>query len=134
MMHTRSLLAFHRPTLSFRHYDSSSGVNRPAARRLARALRVAVAPGAGAEPILVDVMCPRQVNGYDCGVYVLALARWLCERHTAGSDIAAEEAMLASWLTPQHVTAFRAACAAEVQRMVDAQAAAATAAPKLPRT
>ncbi|KAG2496563.1 hypothetical protein HYH03_005385 [Edaphochlamys debaryana] len=76
-----SLLAYHRPSNTLRHYDSSPGSgNEPNARRLAAAVGPALAGRSSPAPLLVQVgAMPRQVNGHDCGVYVLAMARALCE-------------------------------------------------------
>ncbi|KXZ55423.1 hypothetical protein GPECTOR_3g74 [Gonium pectorale] len=90
-----SLLVFHRPSNTLRHYDSSpGGGNARAARALAAAVGPALAAcgsgdgGGGASaaaavkaapPGLMEVGCmPCQANGYDCGVYVLAVARAVC--------------------------------------------------------
>ncbi|KAG2424214.1 hypothetical protein HXX76_014745 [Chlamydomonas incerta] len=85
-----SLLVFHRPSNTLRHYDSSAGSgNTAAARRLAAAVGPALArPGAGGAaaggggaPGFVGVEdMPHQTNGYDCGVYVLAVARAAAEQ------------------------------------------------------
>ena len=51
---------------------------------------------------------PAQENGFDCGLYLLAVAEAACE--WAGLDaerLHAEEARLRSWLTPQAVRELR---------------------------
>lgn len=70
-----SLLAFSAADATFRHYDSCAGSNRGAAQRVFQA----ASPPDGC---LVEQPTPQQRNGYDCGVYVLALARLLCQRHS----------------------------------------------------
>ncbi len=104
----RSLLVFHRASHTLRHYDSSPGAgNTRAARRLAAAVGPALLTGGGhaasggsgsgggggggggggskagaaSAPRYVDVSMPSQTNSYDCGVYVLAMARAVCEWH-----------------------------------------------------
>ncbi|KAL6905793.1 hypothetical protein ACP4OV_003394 [Aristida adscensionis] len=66
----------------FVHHDSLRGApNLPAAARLADALRpllVAGASGPRRRVPLVEGPTPRQTNGYDCGVYVMAIARAIC--------------------------------------------------------
>ncbi|PNG99960.1 NEDD8-specific protease 1, partial [Tetrabaena socialis] len=90
-----SLLVFHRPSNTLRHYDSSAGCNTRPARQLASAIGPALAGGSGqaaaagpdpalgpapALPRYVEVAgVPQQSNGYDCGAYVLALADAVCE-------------------------------------------------------
>ena len=108
----RSLLVFHRPSNTLRHYDSSGGSgNAAAAKRLAAAVGPALQPpgaggggsgssgsgssgtgssgASGGGPRFVEVVdTPRQCNGYDCGVYVLAVARAACERWCLGPAVA----------------------------------------------
>jgi sentrin-specific protease 8 len=69
-----SLLAYCAADDTFRHYDSLSGTNRHAAQRVFNAAK---RPGSK----LWEQATPQQQNGYDCGMYVLALARLLCQRH-----------------------------------------------------
>ncbi|KAL5226074.1 hypothetical protein ABZP36_012713 [Zizania latifolia] len=64
----------------FVHHDSLPGANLPAARRLAAALRPLL-PAASAthnRVPLIEGPTPRQTNCYDCGVFVLAVARAIC--------------------------------------------------------
>ncbi|KAJ1273659.1 hypothetical protein BS78_05G001500 [Paspalum vaginatum] len=67
----------------FVHHDSLPGApNLPAAARLADALRPLLLPSDSrrrkvAVP-LVEGPTPKQRNGYDCGVYVMAIARAIC--------------------------------------------------------
>jgi hypothetical protein len=86
---------------------------------------------------------PRQSNGYDCGVYVLAVARAVCEWWAAGvgwgadraggesspagreAEWEAMERRLHGWLTPGYVTGLRR----EMRELVRAKAALAAAGP-----
>ncbi|KAH6765591.1 Cysteine proteinases superfamily protein [Perilla frutescens var. hirtella] len=72
-----SLLAFERNANAFAHHDSSSSsFNAANAKRVYRAVTSYTAPGA----TFVDwPNTPKQVNGYDCGVYVTAITRSICE-------------------------------------------------------
>jgi sentrin-specific protease 8 len=66
-------------SLRFVHHDSIRGApNLPVARRLADALGPLVADAQGRAPPLVEGPTPSQTNGYDCGVYVMAIARAIC--------------------------------------------------------
>jgi sentrin-specific protease 8 len=73
----------------FVHHDSLGVVNVPAARCLAAALRPLLPDAANGAP-LVEGPTPTQVNGHDCGVYVLAVARAICNwwrnRREGGTD------------------------------------------------
>ncbi|KAL4592223.1 hypothetical protein LXL04_005211 [Taraxacum kok-saghyz] len=73
-----SLLAFERTNNVFVHHDSFNGLNNNHAKRLYE--RVVGYLGGGMNMIqYVDtVRTPQQVNGYDCGVYVLAIAKEIC--------------------------------------------------------
>lgn len=124
-----SLLVYFGGVDTFRHYDSSPGRgSRSAATRLHRAVQNVLVP-TGQECPLVHVSdMPHQENGYDCGVYVMAMADAICARtqrmlqgsREAGSsghgrngfwshsDIESWERGLSSWLTSQLVAEFRA--------------------------
>lgn len=115
-----SLLAFDRRSNAFWHVDSApgGGRNRGAARMLAGALsplvrdRRAAAAGGGVEvrhPAFEEVEgAPRQDNGYDCGVYVMACARAVCESWSADpAGLAAALPRLREAVTPAAVAALR---------------------------
>ncbi|KAK3121186.1 hypothetical protein QOZ80_8BG0647820 [Eleusine coracana subsp. coracana] len=68
-----------RATPRFVHHDSIRGApNLPVAGRLAEALGPLLADASGKVPPLVEGPTPGQTNGYDCGVYVMAVARAIC--------------------------------------------------------
>ena len=116
-----SLLAFDRRTNVFLHLDSApgGGGNRGAARQLAGALSPLVrdqpAAGGGSSgqqlrlPRFEEVEgAPRQENGYDCGVYVMALARQLCALYAeAPGALGAQLPRLREAVTPAAVRALR---------------------------
>lgn len=104
-----SLLAYSPADRTFHHFDSMAGSNRQAA---AAVVAGAAVPGARLKEV---ADAPQQANGFDCGLYVLALARLLCQRYAtavaaAGGGAAAEPlsfAVAAGEVTPQGVAALR---------------------------
>lgn len=99
-----SLLAWSAGDGIFRHYDSMAGSNAAAAQRVAHAAAAAL-PGR-ARARVVEQYGPQQQNAYDCGVYVLALARLLCARYAAdGPGISFEVAEDA--VSPADITVLR---------------------------
>ncbi|KAL4458549.1 hypothetical protein ABPG75_013414 [Micractinium tetrahymenae] len=120
-----SLLAWSAADGAFRHYDSMAGSNVGAARRVADAAAAAL-PGRARARVL-EQRGPQQQNAFDCGVYVLALARLLAARHAAdGPSISFEVAPDA--VSPADVTAVRQ----EVYALIASKAAAAGTAGGLP--
>lgn len=71
-----SLLAFEKTTNLFVHHDSFGGLNKNHAKRLYKTL----VPYMGvSETGYMECGCsPQQANGYDCGLYVLAIAKEIC--------------------------------------------------------
>lgn len=78
-----SLLAFYREANVFVHHDSNRGMNKYHAKRLYNAVsRFTRGLDSASDPSYVEcVESPQQVNGYDCGVYVTAIARTICSWH-----------------------------------------------------
>lgn len=73
----------------FVHHDSIAGApNLPIAARLADALRPLLSGSNSKRDTvpLIEGPTPRQTNGYDCGVYVMAIARALCAWWKNGQD------------------------------------------------
>eukprot|EP00240_Pyramimonas_obovata_P007727 CAMPEP_0118924856 /NCGR_PEP_ID=MMETSP1169-20130426/2796_1 /TAXON_ID=36882 /ORGANISM="Pyramimonas obovata, Strain CCMP722" /LENGTH=178 /DNA_ID=CAMNT_0006865995 /DNA_START=844 /DNA_END=1377 /DNA_ORIENTATION=- len=68
-----SLLTFWRGR--FFHCDSAAGLNRSVAQQLAAQVGPHLASGSASK--VVDAKTVQQVNGYDCGVHVMANARAL---------------------------------------------------------
>lgn len=81
-----SLLAYSAAGNTFHHYDSMAGSNRQAAGAVYQAAVAAAPPGAR----FVEERAPQQVNGYDCGVHVLAVAQLLCQRAAGGQAMGME--------------------------------------------
>ncbi|KAK4338841.1 hypothetical protein RND71_040303 [Anisodus tanguticus] len=72
-----SLLAFDRNSNVFVHHDSSSGcMNEYHSKQVYKVTLPYIATNATYKEC-PDT--PKQVNGYDCGVYVLAIARVICQ-------------------------------------------------------
>lgn len=80
-----SLLAFERNANVFVHHDSNRGMNRRHAKRLYNAVvgYIGVSDSASEATYLECTDSPQQVNGYDCGLYVAAIARVICSWHTS---------------------------------------------------
>ena len=122
-----SLLSFTPFDNTFRHYDSLAGTNRRAARRVFDAASAA-RPGCQ----LLEAAAPRQSNGYDCGVFVLAMARLLAQRFQQQGPAAMSHALVdptgsssgGGEMSPAGITALRR----EVLHLIEARAAAAAAA------
>lgn len=57
------------------HHDSFEGANSPFALRLADILQPFVPPGT----YFVEGETPQQINSFDCGIYVIAIARSICQ-------------------------------------------------------
>ncbi|KAA0035294.1 NEDD8-specific protease 1 [Cucumis melo var. makuwa] len=77
-----SLLAFYREANIFVHHDSNKGMNKYDAKRLYKAVARFMNDGSNStsNPSYMEcVESPQQVNGYDCGVYVTAIARSICK-------------------------------------------------------
>lgn len=81
-----SLLAYYRAKDVFVHHDSMQGMNGSHAKQLYKRVKGFVGPTA----TFVEGSTPRQENGYDCGLYVVAIAgviaRWHLQHAAAASD------------------------------------------------
>lgn len=75
-----SLLAFERNANKFFHHDSNRGMNSIHAKRLYNAVvNFMSVSGSATKPVYQECnSSPQQMNGYDCGLYVLAIARVIC--------------------------------------------------------
>lgn len=80
-----SLLVYDRPSNLFVHHDSLNGLNGRCARRLFSAVKDLVG-GDGGEGRFVEGRTPQQRNGFDCGLFVMAVARAVCEWRERGGE------------------------------------------------
>ncbi|KAL5711259.1 Ulp1 peptidase [Ranunculus cassubicifolius] len=78
-----SLLAYVRKKNVFVHHDSSGGLNRWHAKSLSKVVAKYLSSGGSSgsdDPTYIDFNeTPQQRNGYDCGLYVTAIAKIICE-------------------------------------------------------
>ncbi|KAG7534919.1 Ulp1 protease family C-terminal catalytic domain [Arabidopsis thaliana x Arabidopsis arenosa] len=77
-----SLLVYYKEANTFVHHDSFMGVNKWSAKQLFKAVSPFVSNGDASYKECTDT--PQQKNGYDCGVFLLAIARVICEWFSAG--------------------------------------------------
>ncbi|ESQ42324.1 hypothetical protein EUTSA_v10014584mg [Eutrema salsugineum] len=78
-----SLLVYYKEANSFFHHDSLMGMNKRNAEKLFKAVSPFVSNGDAAYRECNDTT-PQQKNGYDCGVYVLAIAQVVCQWFSSG--------------------------------------------------
>ncbi|EOA13952.1 hypothetical protein CARUB_v10027072mg [Capsella rubella] len=76
-----SLLVYYKDANTFFHHDSLMGVNKWSAKQLFEAVSPFVSDGDAVYREYNET--PQQKNGYDCGVYLLAIARVVCEWFTS---------------------------------------------------
>lgn len=65
-----STLIFDKQSKQFFHYDSIGGSNICNARKIADKILLYMT-GESVKTVITEVKCPQQVNGYDCGIYML---------------------------------------------------------------
>lgn len=78
-----SLLAFERNANVFVHHDSYGGINSRHAKRLYKAIAGYMGTDDHCKYLEWD-KTPQQVNGYDCGLYVAAIAKAICSWYGSG--------------------------------------------------
>ncbi|KAM1027726.1 hypothetical protein FF1_040427 [Malus domestica] len=106
-----SLLAFERDSNVFVHHDSNGGMNRRHAKKLYDAVVDFMSVSSSAtKPTYQECSdSPQQVNGYDCGLFVLAIARVICSWY--GSKDKGEQTLwfhaVREQVTPSVVAAMR---------------------------
>lgn len=120
-----SLLAWSAADSNFRHYDSLAGSNAAAAQRVADAAAAGL-PGRARARVL-EQHGPQQQNAFDCGVYVLAVARLLCARY-ATDGLGVSFHVPPDAISPADVTSLRQ----EIYTLIASKAAEAGSAGGLP--
>ncbi|KAJ4807586.1 NEDD8-specific protease 1 [Rhynchospora pubera] len=84
-----SLLVCHVPSRLFAHHDSSGRLNSPHARHLFHSLNpFFISPQ---DFRYIEGPTPMQTNGYDCGLYVMAIARCVCQWYYQGKNKAPDD-------------------------------------------
>ncbi|KAE8734802.1 NEDD8-specific protease 1 [Hibiscus syriacus] len=75
-----SLLVYYRSANVFVHHDSSQQMNKRHAMKLYKSVvgYISGSSSSGNDKYLECIDTPQQVNGYDCGLYVMATARIIC--------------------------------------------------------
>lgn len=71
------------PEAKFLHFDSANGSNNEYAQHLTNLLSEGLL---GKRLDMIQESSPQQVNGWDCGVYVLGVAKCLCNWYTKSRD------------------------------------------------
>lgn len=69
-----SLLVFHKGTSTGFHLDSMGGANTSVAQHTLQRLLFCFDVSGGSEANVVQVRCPRQEEGYNCGVFAILFA------------------------------------------------------------
>ena len=89
-----SLLAYYRHANMFVHHDSCRSMNTAHAKQLYKAVvgYMGLCGSASEASFLECADSPKQENGHDCGLYVMAIARVICNwhvncRNTCTSDL-----------------------------------------------
>ncbi|KAI8851427.1 hypothetical protein BC829DRAFT_360984, partial [Chytridium lagenaria] len=98
-----SLLVYYRPTNAFYYYDSMGKYNLAVAKRTKKKLEELICLP---EPILVEIDTPAQINGYDCGVYVITITEVLSGRMTDrhGAELTEKPGDLSGWRLSHSIT------------------------------
>ncbi len=92
------------------------------ARAIATKLAPLVSTGSGERIDVAARSTPRQANGFDCGVYVLAIAEWLCTnvsgpRGANETNAATTDLTTLDTLAPPAISAKRAAIDAIIRSL-----------------
>lgn len=105
-----SLLAYDRNMNSFVHHDSIRGLNRWHAKKLYEVVaRFMGRSDSASTDHFIECFTPQQKNGYDCGVYVLAITKIICHWHESNSANEADNwfSALEEKIVPSAVTEMR---------------------------
>ncbi|CAL8468357.1 g7897 [Coccomyxa elongata] len=98
-----SLLTYTKQDSTFRHYNSAMGLNEEAATGLATNAWNLL--GSGGKLKYRNVYIPRQINSYDCGLYMLGTADIIAESYSQGLQGA--DVVVGTRLTPDAVHKMR---------------------------
>ncbi|KAF5930933.1 hypothetical protein HYC85_031806 [Camellia sinensis] len=98
-----SLLMFERKTNVFVHHDSYGGLNAGHAKQLYRATvgYMGISDMASACKYVEYSKTPQQVNGYDCGLYIAAIAKAICSWYESKSEPKDEDGLWFSMMNEQ---------------------------------
>ncbi|EGF77776.1 hypothetical protein BATDEDRAFT_27499 [Batrachochytrium dendrobatidis JAM81] len=90
-----SLMCYYRPTNSYYYYDSMGNANIRSAKQTMNSICGLIG---SSSPAFIAINTPMQVNGYDCGVYVMAITELLCNRMASKhSHVTDEPESLSFW-------------------------------------
>ncbi|CAL5362182.1 unnamed protein product [Camellia sinensis] len=98
-----SLLVFERNANVFVHHDSYGGLNAGHAKQLYRAIvgYMGISDMASACKYVEYSKTPQQVNGYDCGLYIAAIAKAICIWYESKSELKDEDGLWFSTMNEQ---------------------------------
>ncbi|KAI7996146.1 NEDD8-specific protease 1 [Camellia lanceoleosa] len=98
-----SLLVFERNANVFMHHDSYGGLNAGHAKQLYRAIvgYMGIPDIASACKYVEYSKTPQQVNGYDCGLYIAAIAKAICSWYESKSEQKDEDGLWFSTMNEQ---------------------------------
>uniref|UniRef100_A0A7C8Z2M2 Ubiquitin-like protease family profile domain-containing protein n=1 Tax=Opuntia streptacantha TaxID=393608 RepID=A0A7C8Z2M2_OPUST len=105
-----SLLVFYREANVFVHHDSFQGSNCSYAKRLYKSVALFVASPDSETRYLEQECSPQQQNGYDCGLFVIAIARVLCSWYMGGGSVDSDDlwfSVVKEQVTPSAVLKMR---------------------------
>ncbi|PNY13508.1 NEDD8-specific protease 1-like protein [Trifolium pratense] len=107
-----SLLAYYRNANLFVHHDSCRSMNASPAKKLYKAVvgYMGLSESGSKARYLECTDSPRQKNGYDCGLYVTAIARVICDWHVNSNKTDANDLWFSAvkeQVTPSAVSCMR---------------------------
>lgn len=106
-----SVLVFHREANVFVHHDSFRGSNGSYAKMLCKSVNSFVGSSDFETRYLKFESSPQQENGYDCGLFVVAIARVICSWYTSGGSSERKDdlwfSVIKEQVTPSSVSKMR---------------------------
>ncbi|KAJ1396663.1 Ulp1 protease family, C-terminal catalytic domain [Sesbania bispinosa] len=105
-----SLLAYYRNANLFVHHDSCGNMNTAPSKQLYKAVVDYMgSSGLGSKASFLECIdSPKQENGYDCGLYVTAIARVICNWHVNSKNTDTNELWFSA--AKEQVTPSAVAC------------------------